>query len=257
MSFRRCMQNGPLPADGCPNPGNNNISANGKIVIQFTATATTTGRKEWTTTAYSNPSYSPALTLGSSQPTVTVCSPLSITCPGNQNANTSGDGTGNCLTVVNYPAPTTGGGCGTVTVNCSPASGSSFAKGTTTVNCTASDSLGQMDSCSFAVAVNDDENPTVTCPADKTQNTDANQCYATVTYTTPTGSDNCPGTTVLCSPASGSQFAKGTNTVTCTATDATGNTGSCSFKVIVEDDQNPTVTCPADKTQNTDANQCY
>src|SRR5438552_17683338 len=85
----------------------------------------------------------------------------------------------------------------------------------------------------------------------------SNQSYATVTYTNPTGSDNCPGTTVVCSPASGSQFAKGTNTVSCTDRKSVVKAKTCSFKVIVEDHQNPTVTCPADKTQNTDANQCY
>src|SRR5439155_1225236 len=252
MSFRRCMQNGPLPADGCPNPGNNNISANGKIVIQFTATATTTGTKEWTTTAYSNPSYSPALTLGSSQPTVTVCSPLSITCPGNQNANTSGDGTGNCLTVVNYPAPTTGGGCGTVTVNCSPASGSSFAKGTTTVNCTATDSLGQMDSCSFAVTVNDNENPTIVCVLDQNRNTATGVCTYTAVGTefNPTSfGDNCTGATISYSLSgatsgtgttlAGKVFNKGTTTVTWSVTDTSLNTAMCSFDVVVSDNQNP------------------
>src|SRR5262249_26435538 len=36
-----------------------------------------------------------------------------------------------------------------------------------------------------------------------------------------------------CTPASGSQFAPGTTTVTCTATDSSGNPGIASFRVIV------------------------
>ena len=37
--------------------------------------------------------------------------------------------------------------------------------------------------------------------------------------------------TLVCTPASGSIFAIGTQTVTCTATDAAGNTGSASFTI--------------------------
>jgi hypothetical protein len=46
-------------------------------------------------------------------------------------------------------------------------------------------------------------------------------------------SDNCPGVTFVCSAASGSTFPIGTTTVTCTATDTSGNTASCSFTVTV------------------------
>src|SRR4029079_13766420 len=52
-------------------------------------------------------------------------------------------------------------------------------------------------------------------------------------FTTPTASDNCPGATVACVPSSGSTFAPGTTTVPCTATDASTNTGTCSFSVSV------------------------
>jgi hypothetical protein len=65
-----------------------------------------------------------------------------------------------------------------------------------------------------------------------------------VTYVTPTATDNCPGVTVACVPASGSVFPLGTTTVTCTATDASGNTATCSFSVrvfnvCVQDRTNP------------------
>jgi hypothetical protein len=56
--------------------------------------------------------------------------------------------------------------------------------------------------------------------------------------------DNCPGVTTVCTPAAGSVFAVGTTSVTCTATDTSGNTASCSFAVTVftgcvQDDSNP------------------
>jgi hypothetical protein len=45
-------------------------------------------------------------------------------------------------------------------------------------------------------------------------------------------------------------------TVTCSATDAAGNTATTSFTVTVTDMQKPTVTAPADVTVNTDPRQC-
>ncbi len=158
-----------------------------------------------------------------------------LTCP--SNVMVSND-TNQCGAVVNYTAPG-GGSCGTVT--CAPASGSFFPVGTTTVTCTASSG----GSCTFTITVNDTQPPTVTCPANITTSTATGQCNAVVTYVTPAGSDNCPGVTVSCSPSSGSTFSKGTTTVTCTATDASSNTASCSFTVTVNDNQPPIISCPS------------
>src|SRR5205823_5451560 len=60
----------------------------------------------------------------------------------------------------------------------------------------------------------------------------------------PAGVSYAPcGLTVVCAPPSGSVFAVGTNTVTCCATDAAGNTNCCSFPVIVQDREPPQVAC--------------
>jgi hypothetical protein len=75
----------------------------------------------------------------------------------------------------------------------------------------------------------------ITCPGDITAVAAANCTSSTgtvVTFPTPT-TGNCPGATVVCSPASGSMFPVGTTTVTCTATTGSGNTASCSFIVKV------------------------
>jgi hypothetical protein len=72
------------------------------------------------------------------------------------------------------------------------------------------------------------------CPGDMTQPSDAGCTGAVVTYTDPTATDNCdPSPGVVCSPPSGSTFPVGTTTVTCTATDACGNTSECTFDVTV------------------------
>ena len=55
-----------------------------------------------------------------------------------------------------------------------------------------------------------------------------------VTWTDPTATDDVdPAPTVGCTPPSGSAFDLGTTTVTCTATDATGNSSSATFNVTV------------------------
>ena len=52
--------------------------------------------------------------------------------------------------------------------------------------------------------------------------------------------------TIDCDPPSGSVFAVGTTSVTCTATDAAGNTVSQSFTVTVEDKTAPELTVPTE-----------
>ncbi len=180
-----------------------------------------------------------------------------LTCPANV---TQPNDLNQCGAVITYPAPTTTGSCGTVT--CSPASSSFFPVGTTTVTCT--DSGGQIgkpsgtaSSCDFTVTVQDTQVPSITCPANITQSNDPNQCGAVVAYATPTASDNCPGIGMpQCSPASGSFFAIGTTTVSCTAVDASANMAACTFTITVNDTQSPSITCPASVTTVTNQSGC-
>ena len=164
-----------------------------------------------------------------------------ITCPANI---TQSNDPNQCGAVVNYPAPTTSGTCGTVT--CSPASGSFFPVGTTTVTCTTTAG----PSCSFTITVVDTQPPTITCPANQTGVTDQTTCVVggcqALTFPDPVATDNCPGVTVACVPPSGTCFPVGVTTVTCTATDTAGNTATCSFSVtvfdvVLQDDSDPTI----------------
>jgi hypothetical protein len=113
--------------------------------------------------------------------------------------------------------------------DCSPPSGSFFPVGTTQVTCT---TLAG-PSCTFTVTVQDTQKPAITCPANITAVAPTPTSPCAVVNFTPTASDNCPGVTVACVPPSGSCFPAGTTTVTCTATDASGNTAACSFTVKV------------------------
>ncbi|MBI3651458.1 MAG: HYR domain-containing protein [Acidobacteria bacterium] len=223
----------PTVSDNCTGATVSCSPASGTCFAVGTTTVTCTGTDTSSNTA-------------SCSFTVTV-TPCTITCPAN--VTTPAD-SGQCTAVVSYSAPTTAGTCGTVT--CSPASGAAFPKGITTVTC--STSVGP--SCTFTVTVNDTQNPTLTCPANITQNADSGVCTAVVNFTTPTASDNCTGATVSCSPASGATFNQGVTTVTCTATDTSNNTAQCMFTVTVNDTQAPTVSCPANITQNADSGVC-
>ena len=86
------------------------------------------------------------------------------------------------------------------------------------------------------------------CPASIRVVTPQNVCLSAgcvvVTFAAPLIADNFPGVTAVCCPASGSCFPVGATTVTCTATDASGNTASCQFTVTtfdlcVQHDSNP------------------
>lgn len=112
-------------------------------------------------------------------------------------------------------------------------SGTSFPPGSTLVTAIASNTYGT-DQCTFNVSVTDDESPSLVCPGDIVTNIPFGQTKAVVNFVAPTVSDNCGVATNYCSPGSGSTFALGTNSVTCSALDSSGNTNTCSFKIVVE-----------------------
>jgi large repetitive protein len=228
----------PTPADNCPSPV---ISCNPVSGASYPVGTTTV---ICTTTDAAGNTSSCAFTVQVRQ----LCA---ITCPANI---TQANDPNQCGAVITYVNPTTLGGCGTI--SCLPASSAAFPKGTTTVTCTTTDVRGNNVSCTFTVTVNDIQAPIITCPANLTQATDANQCQAVVNFIV-TASDNCAAVGIpTCAPSSGSAFTKGTSTVNCTVTDAAGLTVNGSFTVTVNDTQAPNITRPANITQATDANLC-
>ncbi len=119
-------------------------------------------------------------------------------------------------------------------VTCTPAAGSVLPVGTTTVTCTATDSNDQSDSESFAVTVEDNVAPTLAgLPSDQVVTTE-DPSGTTLSYAAPTATDVVdPTPSVTCDPASGTPVGLGVTTVTCTATDASGNPTSGTFDVDV------------------------
>ena len=162
-------------------------------------------------------------------------------------ANITVEATGPSGAAVSFSVSATDIVDGSVAVNCDHASGGVFALGTTTVNCSATDAHNNSASRSFTVTVRDTAAPTVTVPANITvEATGPNG--ATVNFTV-TASDPVSGAlTPTCNHPSGSVFALGTTTVTCSATDGSNNTGSAGFTVTVRDTTRPVLTLPANIT---------
>jgi autotransporter-associated beta strand protein len=162
-----------------------------------------------------------------------------ITCPGNI---TQTNDPSFCSAVVNFTGTATDNGPAP-TIVCVPPSGATFPAGTTTVNCTATDSVGNTNTCSFTVTVKDTEPPTITGPANLPDvYTDPTRCYATgVNLGVPVAThDNC-GILAVTNNAP-AQFPKGVTTVTWTAVDTSGNVATWAQQVTVKDHEAPAIT---------------
>ncbi|TND07844.1 MAG: hypothetical protein FD123_2834 [Bacteroidetes bacterium] len=170
-----------------------------------------------------------------------------FTCPGNMAVNAD---SGMCSAVVNYSAPVATDNCSVASASMTGglASGSTFPLGTTTITYTATDSAGNSSTCSFDIVVSDSQAPVMTCPGTMTVPADSGNCSAVVTFNAPSATDNCSSASVSQTGGlpSGSAFPVGTTTITYTATDSAGNSSTCSFDIIVTDNQAPVLTCPID-----------
>jgi len=188
-----------------------------------------------------------------------------ITCPADISIpNTPGT----CNASVSPGVATATDNCdGTVTPTPSRSDGKPltdpFPVGTVTIHWTATDSSNNSSSCDQTVVVLDNENPTITCPANITTNTDPGTCSANVNPGTATATDNCgsghpptvTGTRSDNQPLN-APYPKGTTTIHWTATDSSGNSASCDQTVTVNDNENPAITCPANITRSTDPGTC-
>ena len=163
-----------------------------------------------------------------------------ISCPGLVTVVAS---PGLCgATNVALGTPVVADNCGPVSVtNNAPAV---FPVGTNTVTWTVRDTHGNSASCPQTVIVNDNQPPTISCPALVTVVATPGLCGATnVALGTPVVADNCG--LVRVTNNAPAVFPVGTNTVIWTVSDTHGNSASCRRLVIVNDNQPPTISCPA------------
>ncbi|MBL7950886.1 MAG: HYR domain-containing protein, partial [Flavobacteriales bacterium] len=187
---------------------------------------------------------------------IDVTAPVIVGCPSNITVNAGAA----CSATATWSVPTFTDNCtgGSIALTGGLAPGSSFPIGTTTVVYTATDAAGLTAACSFTVTVVDVTAPVIAgCPGNISVNAGPD-CTRSATWTAPTASDNCAGGPISLSTthAPGSSFPLGTTTVTYTATDAAGNSTTCSFTVTVVDATAPSIVCPANINVSNGAGIC-
>ena len=123
---------------------------------------------------------------------------------------------------------------------------SSFPLGNTTVTWTATDESGNTSTATQIITIQDTTKPTITAPADITlEATSASE------NTVNLGDAKADDTVSLVSVTNDAPktFPIGETTVTWTATDSSGNISNATQKVTIADTTKPTITAPADITQ--------
>nr|XP_054749016.1 serine-rich adhesin for platelets-like [Lytechinus pictus] len=177
--------------------------------------------------------------------------PVISGCPSEQNVTTESD---NATAVVTWTPPTATDNSGNQTLTSTANPGDYFPIGNNTVNYTSTDPSGNTDVCTFYVIVIDNENPVISgCPSDQNVTTDIGNATAVVTWTPPTATDNSGNQTLTSTANPGDYFLIGNNTVTYTSTDSAVNIVTCTFDVVVSDNENPVISgCPSDQNVTTD-----
>jgi gliding motility-associated-like protein len=178
--------------------------------------------------------------------------PVISSCPANMNVPLDASCS---YTVPNFTGLVTGtDNCdASVAITQSPAIGAilSGVGSTHTVTLTATDNVGNTNSCTFQITLKDQTNPVISaCPANMDVALGASCSYAVPNFTgLVTATDNCDASVAIAqSPAIGSVISGigSTHTITLTATDDVGNTNSCTFQITLKDQTNPVITaCPA------------
>jgi HYR domain len=134
-------------------------------------------------------------------------------------------------------------------VSCNKTSGATFPVGTTQVSCTAKDASNNTSAPAvFAVNITDTTPPELkNMPAVITAEANG-PTGSKVNFSSPTAVDIVDGPlpNVGCAPESGSTFALGVNTVTCSTSDSRGNRSTATFMVKIVDTTQPVLIPPGD-----------
>ncbi|MET0626560.1 MAG: PxKF domain-containing protein [Pyrinomonadaceae bacterium] len=172
--------------------------------------------------------------------TVTDNQTPAISCPANVTANTAPN---SCDATVNPGTPTVNDNDPNVTTNGTRSDSqplnAPYPKGTTTITWTATDTAGNSASCQQTVTVNDATAPVVTLNGSATMTV---ECHTSFADPGATATDNCGGSPSVTVSGSVNVNVVGSYTLTYSATDASGNTGTATRTVNVVDTTAPVVT---------------
>lgn len=157
------------------------------------------------------------------------------------------EATGPSGAAVAWSASATDPQDGPLPVSCTAQGGATYPLGLTVVTCTATNSFGASASASFSITVVDTTPPVLALPASVSAYA-FDPAGARVTFPA-SATDLVDGTdAVRCDPGSGSVFAPGDTTVTCSSVDAHGNEATRAFVVHVTLSTPPTLALPPDAT---------
>ena len=154
----------------------------------------------------------------------------------------------------------------TVMQTAGPNSGSTFPLGVSTIAFEAMDDCGLLSDtdCTFDITVVDSGTPSIDCPSNITRCADAGACdWMSDETIDPLANENCTARIITYDitgattssgndSASGEIFELGTSTLCYTISDGAGSSSSCCFDILIEDCENPVVTCPTDMTVECD-----
>ena len=182
--------------------------------------------------------------------------PVLMGCPGNLVLNNDVD---KCSAVATWSDPTASDDCGAATVTklSGPNSGVTVNVGSpVTITYQAEDESGNTATCSFTVTVMDMQAPEAICE-DITIELDANGEASIMVGDVDGGStDNCGVTSTSINQDMFDCDDIGDVTIVLTVEDAASNAQICYATVTVEDNEVPTIECPADVNQNNDPDDC-
>ncbi|HYC88735.1 MAG TPA: HYR domain-containing protein [Thermoanaerobaculia bacterium] len=155
------------------------------------------------------------------------------------------EATGPSGEVVRYEASAESTTGAEVSLDCTPASGTTFVLGQHSVTCTGTTSNGASRSVTFPVSIYDRTPPVLTIPED-IYIAAVERDGAVVEFETSAVDTVDTDVPVTCSPASGTHFPMRTTEVRCSARDDSFNSTIRSFLVTVSDNAFPTLMLPAD-----------
>lgn len=240
-----------IPRVPCPVPGDPNrtcesfVFPTGTTVVTYTATDASGNSTSGTQTVRvnENPNINP--TIDAPENLTVNTGPEATTCGAFVGDATLGTATAN----DNCP--------GFVVTRTGVPAGNNFPVGTTTITYTVTDRVGNTAQDMQTVTVIDNTVPVVTiAPVTLNTGPGATSCGVTVNdldgaLGTGSATDNCPGVQNPPSRSgvpSGNFFPVGQTTLTYSATDAHGNTGTAQQVVTVVDNTAPVISCPANIT---------
>ena len=228
----------PTTADNCGVAGVTNNDAGTYSVGAHIITWTVTDINGNTATATQN-----ITVVDNQNPTITA--PADVTVYAN---------TGSCnATGYSLGTPTTADNCGVANITNNDAG--TYSAGTHIITWTVTDVNGNTATATQNITVVDNQNPTITAPADETVYTNSG-CTATgVSTGSPVTGDNCSVAGVVNNHSSAT-YSLGTNVVTWSVTDGSGNTAAAIQTITVADNVNPTITAPANITVNNNPGSC-